>query len=114
MLIFDSSNEDSFSRGVYSVECYERTNTRRMVSLQMCFVGWLYELVGTVMTLLTPLLRDKGFHLLYYPDAILMFIFIPFIHLMNDIESKTVIAEQGWIKGLRRMFQVSSSVAPAE
>ena len=114
MLIFDSSNEDSFSRGVLSVECYKRTNNRRMVSLQMCFVGWLYELIGTVMTLLTPLLRDKGFHLLYYPDTILMFIFIPFIHLMNDVETKTVIAEQGWIKGLRRMVQVSSSVTPAE
>ena len=97
-----------------SVECYESTNTRRMVSLKMCFVGWLYELVGVTMTLATPILRDKGFHLLYYPDAILMFIFIPFIHLMNDIETKTVIAEQGWIKGLRSMFQFSSSVAPLE
>ena len=66
-------------------------------------MGWLLELVGTAMTLFTPFLRSRGFHNLYYPDAIVIFLLIPFLHVMNEENTKGVVLELGWIQGLRNI-----------
>ena len=71
-----------------------------MVSLQICFMGWICEVVGTLFKVFTPKLHDLGFPLVYLADAIIMFVIIPFIHLVNDEETKAVIAEQNWYRGL--------------
>ena len=78
-----------------------------MVSMKISFVGWLLELVGTAMTLLTPTLNNIGLTNLYYPDAIIMFVLIPFLHIINEDETKGVIAENGWYEGLRHIFGIT-------
>jgi len=60
-------------------------------------VGWICEVVGTLFTWFTPTLASRY---VYFPDAIVMFVVIPFIHLINDEDTKTVIAEKNWYNGL--------------
>ena len=79
-----------------------------MVSLKICFVGWLLELVGTATTLLTPTLRKLGLSNLYYPDAIIMFVLIPLIPILNDDKTKGKIAENGWFAGLRFILGITN------
>ena len=109
--IFRDSDE-SFSRGVFSQRVYDNDGVRRLVSLKICFMGWLLEFVGAVMTLLTPFLRSRGFHNLYYPDAIVIFLLIPFLHVMNEEKIKEIVLSQGWIQGLRSILGKENYVHP--
>ena len=67
---------------------------------------WLYEVLATLSTSLTPLLHKVGFPNIYLPDAILMSVVIPFANLMNDEETKGIISEANWYQGLRYMLGV--------
>ena len=69
-------------------------------------MSWLYEYIGVLMALISPFLRALGLRYLYFPDAILMFVVIPFVHLMNDEDVKTVITEEGWIQGIKTMIGI--------
>ena len=111
-IYFCRSNEDSFLRGVVSEELYDDANKRRIVSLMICFISWLYEMIGVVFTVLTPTLNDLGLCYLYFPDAISIFLIIPFNHIMNDEDTKAVIADQGWIQGIRHMLNIRNQVEP--
>ena len=90
-------------KGVLTEETYEHGKARTMVSLKICFLSWLYELIGTVATLLSPDLHSLGIRYYYYVDAIIMFLVIPFCHLMNDDETKATIIEKGWYHGVKLM-----------
>ena len=67
----------------------------------MCFMGWLYEVLATFCAAFTPLLKMYGIPNMHFPDAILMFVVIPFAHLMNDAKTKGIISEESWYQGLR-------------
>ena len=105
-LIFFRSNDASFARGVLSVKSYNRGKKRSLISLQMCFMRWLYEILATLIAMLTPVLQMLGIPNLYFPDATLMFVVIPFLNLMNDEETKGIISEEGWYEGLRYMMGI--------
>ena len=75
-------------------------------------MGWLYESLGILSAVLLPILHNFGFSNLHYPDIILMFVLIPFLHLMNDEETKAIIAEQNWYHGLRHMLGIYTPVVP--
>ena len=101
------SNDASFARGVLSLQAYNRGEKRSLISLQMCFMRWLYEVLATFTTLVTPLLHQLGIldaSVIYFPDAILMSVAIPFANLMNDEETKGIISEENWYQGLRYTF----------
>ena len=101
-------------KGVLTEETYEHGKARTMVSLKICFLSWLYELLGTVATLLSPGLHSLGIRYYYYVDAIIMFLIIPFCHLMNDDETKGIIIERGWYQGIKYMAGLRDSrIAPA-
>ena len=86
-----------------------------MVTLRVSFIGWLCELVGSVMSLLKPkLLFESGFSHMYYSDSLIMFVIIPLVYLVNDEEVKAVIYEKGWYKGLRHMVGNANKVAPQD
>ena len=106
------SNEDSFARGVTSEVSYIQGKTRRLVSLEICFMGWLYESLGVISVALTPFFHNLGVHNLHYPDVILMFVAIPFIHMMNAEDTKTIIAERNWYQGIRYIFGIYTEEAP--
>ena len=90
--------------GVESEEGYNIRIIRRIVSLKICFIGWMYELIGTMFTAGTPLLHEGGIHNIYFVDATMMFVGIPLVHIINDEDTKTIIAEAGWYQGLKSLF----------
>ena len=105
---------DSLLKGVLTEETYEYGNSRTMVSLKICFLSWLYEFIGTIMTAVTPnLVVSFGLqHWVHFIDCIMIFLFIPFFHLLNDEETKGVIVERGWFQGLKRMAGVPNQIVP--
>ena len=79
--------------------------------MQMCFMSCLYESLGTILAVLTPILHNLGIHNLHYTDVILMFVVIPFVHLMDDEDTKAIIADINWYQGLRHMLGIYTQVS---
>ena len=77
----------------------------------MCCMGWMYEFVAILSGILTPFLHKLGIHNMYYPDAIVMFVVIPFVHLMNDEDTKIIILQRNWYQGLRHMLGMHTNSA---
>ena len=71
----------------------------------------MYELIGVIFTILSPLLQDLGFDRVYYLDAILMFLIIPFLHLMNDEDTKSIVLEESWMNGIIHMLGLRNAAA---
>ena len=78
-----------------------------MTSIGVCFLGWLLEVFLTVLVGLLTLLKDLGLEKrFYYPyfdffHAFFRAIVIPFVHLINEEETKTVITEENWYNGIK-------------
>jgi hypothetical protein len=105
-MLFFRSNDASFARGVLSIQSYNKYQQRSLISLQMCFMRCLYEVLAIFTAFFTPLLKKVGIPNLYLPDAILMSVVIPFANLMNDEETKGIICEENWYQGLRYMLGI--------
>ena len=67
-------------------------------------MGWLYELLANIFAVLSPTLHKYGMPNVYMVDPILMFVVIPFVHLMNDENTKGIISDENWYQGLRHMM----------
>ena len=104
--------DDSFLKGVLTEETYEYGNSRTMVSIKICCLSWLYEFIGTLITAVSPKLVSLGLSHIYFIDSIIMFLVIPFCHLMNDEETKGVIVERGWFQGLKQMAGFPDQIVP--
>ena len=96
---------DSLLKGVYNQESFKEYEKRRMTSIGVCVIGWLLEVFTVIVTGLGMLLKKFGV-LYFYPfgDFFVVssrFIIIPFIHLLNDEDTKTVITTENWIMGIR-------------
>ena len=100
------SNDASFARGVLTTRSYNRGKKRSLISLQMCFMRWLYEILASLFAGLSTLLHEFGVPNVYFPDAILMFVVIPFVNLMNDEDIKGIISEESWYQGIRYMLGI--------
>ena len=111
-IFFNRTNFESYSRGVLTEHQYEDGTKRRLTNLQICFMGWIYESTGNLFTIVTPFLHTLGLHGLHYPDAIMMFVLIPFAHLMNDEDTKTVITDENWYQGVRHMLGIYKDIGP--
>ena len=112
ILYFLRDAADSFSKGVLTQETYDYGKSRTLVSLKIFFLGWVYELIGNIITAVSPSLLFLGLKHQYYIDAILMFWGIPFFHLMNDDNTKGVIVERNWYRGFRHMVGLQNQIAP--
>lgn len=100
------TNDNSYSRGVLSERSYASHKNRNLISLKMCFMAWVYELFSIASSLMTPLLQRLGIPNIHSVDAIIMFVVIPFCHLMNDEETKEIINEESWYEGIRHMLGI--------
>ena len=108
------SNDESYARRVLSDESYERGENRRVVSLKMCFISWLLECLGMTFAASLTLLHSYGLHNLHYPDCIIMNVIIPIVYLMNDEDTKGIIAEESWYQGIRHMLGIYNRVQVLE
>ena len=75
-------------------------------------MGWLYELISIGSALITPFLHYIGIPNPHFIDAIIMFLIIPFLHLMNDEDTKTIIFEENWYQGIRHMLGIYNEKVP--
>ena len=71
-------------------------------------MSWMIELIGIVSAILSPHLGISNLH---YIDAIVMFVVIPFAHLLNDEETKIIILQENWYQGLRHTIGVYTDPA---
>ena len=108
------TNEHSFKRGVTNRRSFDIGNKRRLATLDICFLCWLFEFIGIIVTVLTPTLLALGAFNVYFIDAILMFIVLPSMYLINDEEVKTLITEHGSIRGIIFTFARSRRIQPQE
>ena len=72
----------------------------------MCFLGWGWELLGTIAFLIVPIQGYLGLTYLHCVDAMLTFVLIPVVYITNDEDTKAIIADQGWYMGLRHMIGI--------
>ena len=95
-------NLDSFSSGAVSEASFLRGEKRSLVSLQVCYTGWLLEYIAIASTAIAILLSlfDISIPNIHFLDAVITSIVIPFIHILNDEITKGIILEHGWIKGI--------------
>ena len=70
-------------------------------------MGWAIELIGALVVVITPMLYDLGFLNVYYINVILLFLLIPFLHLMNNEDTKGIISEFSWYQGMRHLMGCS-------
>ena len=99
--IYHRDNDESFARGVLSNSNYKLDKKRSLVSLRMCIIGWLVEILGTLCHVLFLWLNSMGLAGMHYVEGVIMFIIIPLVYLMNDDDTKGVIVDEGWIQGLK-------------
>ena len=65
----------------------------------------IYEILAMVAAFLSAFLGSQiqEFKIpnIHFPDVILVFVVIPFVHLLNGEDTKSIIFEQGWIQGIK-------------
>ena len=71
-------------------------------------MSWIYETLGALFTLFSSVLTNLGVPNVYFFDAVLMFVIIPLVHLMNDEDTKTIIVEKIGIVAYGTCFRISS------
>ena len=71
----------------------------------MCYMGCIYEILAMVAAFLSAVLGSQiqEFKIpnIHFPDVILIFVVIPFVHLLNNEDTKSIIFEEGWIQGIK-------------
>ena len=77
-----------------------------MVSLQMCFMGWLCESIATLFAILSPVLHQFEIPNLHMIDCTMMYILIPLLHLLNDEETNGIITDENWYQGMRNLLGI--------
>ena len=70
--------------------------------MKMCLWGWIYNFSTLFWQIFSTILRDNyNIPNIHMPDAILSFVLIPFLHLMNDEETKLIIFSENWFEGMK-------------
>ena len=100
------SDKQQLEIGVYNDEQYQQCRKKSIISLQMCFAAWLYEVLDLVfiITIGSTLKYKYGFTNTYFCDVVMMFVVIPFLQILNDDDTKDIIYQESWLHGLKFMF----------
>ena len=97
--------------GVYNDEQYHRSRKRSIISLQMCFLGLLLEILDNFfIVIIESILKYKyGFSNTYLCDVVLLFVVTPFLLFLNDDETKEIIDQEGWLQGVKFMLGMNKA-----
>ena len=105
-------NVERFHRGIVSEDSHTKREKRRLVSLQMTVVAWLYEFFSVLSAFLSPILKRYHIDHIHFVDCLIMFVIIPTHYLINDEDTRTVVANGGWCQGLRFILGIQREIAP--
>ena len=108
LLLQFRSDKQQLEIGVYNDEQYHQSRKRSIISLQMCFLGFLIEIMDNIfIVIIESILKYKyGFSNTYLCDVVLMFVMTPFLLFLNDDDTKEIIDQEGWIQGLKFMLEI--------
>ena len=115
--MFLRSNADSYAKGALSEANYEYGKKRSLISMKMCGLSWFIELVCTssfvliiAFAIFGPISSNRArLTYIHYLDCICMSVIIPLVHLLNNEETKGVIATENWYQGLRHILGIHNS-----
>ena len=105
-------DDEKYSLDVINMASYNNRTKRRMISLKICFVGWMFETLHIVLAIMAPQLYELGMSGSQYLKLLIMFLVIPFCHLINDETTKGIIAENGWYRGMKHMVGSRNQIVP--
>ena len=108
--MFYRSSLESLHNGVYNEDSYQSLERRRTTSIGVCFLGWLIELALTILIAIWVLLNVDAYPYFEFSNAIIRAIVIPFVHILNDEDTKTVITEISWYNGIRHALGMYPSL----
>ena len=77
----------------------------------------IYELICNIFVLISPVLKYKyGWANTSFADPVSMFVILPFIHSMNDEDTKEIIYDENWFHAIKFILgiYVPSRVEPIE
>ena len=97
-------DDENYSLDVINMGGYNNRTKRRMISLKICFVGWMFETLHIVFAIMAPQLLELGMPGPQYLNVIIMFLAIPLLHLINYDDIKSAIAENGWHHGIKHIL----------
>ena len=81
--------------------------------MKVCIITWLVEFFSTFSFVAYTSLKTFGYRKLHYPDCIITFLIIPAVYVINDEETRGVIAEENWYQGFRYILGMRNEVIPA-
>ena len=93
-------------------DSHTKSEKRRLVSLKMTVVAWLYEFLSVLSVFLSPILKKYHIDHIHFVDCLIMFVIIPTHYLINDEDTRTVVANGGWCQGLRFILGIQREIAP--
>ena len=107
------SNMESHTNGVLSDAMYEYDKKRSVISLKMCIMGLIYELISNIFVAISPIFKFKyECPTTYFVDPITMFVGVPFLYLFNDDRAKEIVINESWYQGIKYVLGVY--VVPVE
>ena len=117
--IFHSrSNDEGYANGALSDDIYERGQKRSLVSLKVCMITWAIEVFSSLVFVAIPSfdsfqLKYVKIRIFHHIDCIITLIIIPAVYIINDEETRGVIAEEGWYQGFRHILGMHNQIIPA-
>ena len=81
--------------------------------MKVCIITWLVEFFSTFSFVAYTSLKTFGYRKLHYPDCIITFLIIPAVYVINDEETRGVIADENWYRGFRHMLGIRNEIIPA-
>ena len=91
-------------KGILPKDNHHYTEKRILLSFKICCIGLFCELVGGLITMAYPLLKMLWISNIYLADAVMVFVVVPMVHLLNDGKAKEIFVEGNYYKALRHMI----------
>ena len=112
-LFHSRSNDEGYANGALSDEIYERGQKRSLVSLKVCMITWVIEVFSSLVFVAIPSLNSLGYRSFHHSDCIITLIIIPAVYIINDEETRGLIAEEGWYQGFRYILGMRNQIIPS-
>ena len=75
-------------------------------------ITWVIEVFSSLVFVAIPSLNDSGYRSFHHIDCIVTLIIIPAVYIINDEETRWLIAEEGWYQGFRYILGMRNQIIP--
>ena len=76
-------------------------------------ITWVIEVFSSLMFVAIPSFDSFGYRSFHHIDCIITVIIIPAVYIINDEETRGVIAEESWYQGIRHILGMRNQIIPA-